>query len=437
VAAASPIAGARAARETVARLLEPTLRPDPARTVLKPFGLADERDGAGRDDGRLRRLAAWVRDLDDEAVEAAIAPIADRLADRHRGFGRTLRRNAAEAARQAPAARGFAGARCDLFGAYVTQEYSFEAAALFNPSAMVHPDQDGVPEGALRVALALRGIGEGHVSSVTLRNLVWHGDERLELEEASPFAVSPEVEHCDGGVRLTCPDSETASETVLYPVLPSQSRGLEDLRSVRLVEEDGRERYLGTYTAVGDDGAALHLVEGFDFRTFDIWPAEGSVARDKGGALFPRRVGGEYLMVTRPDGRSLALAHSNDLVQWRAGAPILAGEAAWEAALIGNCGSPIEIDGGWLLLTHGVGPMRGYSIGACLLDRDDPSRVLARLCEPLVTPDMVERAGYVPNIVYSCGSVVLGERLLLPLGVADTYTAFALVDLPALLRAMS
>ena len=423
--------------ENIVRLLKPRLRPDPSRTVLKPFGLADDQDEAGEDGGRLHRLAAWVRDLDEDAVQAIMEPIAGRLADRHRGFEQTLRRNALDAARQAPLAQAFAGARLDLFGAYVTQEYSFEAAALFNPSAMVHPDQNGVPDGALRIALSLRGIGEGHVSSITLRNFVWYGDDRVELEEASRFAVSPEIEHRNGGVRLTCPDSETASETVLFPVLPSQSRGLEDLRSVRLVEDDGHERYLGTYTAVGDEGTALHFVEGFDFRTFDIWPARGSVARDKGGALFPRRVDGGYLMVTRSDGRTLSLAHSDNLIEWRSGRPIIAGEASWEAALIGNCGSPIEIEEGWLLLTHGVGPMRSYSIGACLLDRNDPSKVLARLREPLVTPDMVERAGYVPNIVYSCGGVVLRDQLLLPLGVADTYTVFALVDLGKLLGAMS
>ena len=423
--------------ENIALLLEPTLRADPSRTVLKPFDLADEQDRAGDDGGRLHRLAAWIRDLDEDAVAATLRSIVERIGERHRGFEQTLRRNAAGAADQAPLAQQFAGARRDLFGAYVTQEYSFEAAALFNPSAIPHPDQDGVPEGALRVALALRGIGEGHVSSITLRTLVWHGDDRLDVEQASPFAVSPQIEHRDGGVRLICSDSETASESVLFPVLPSQSRGLEDLRSVKLVEEDGSERFLGTYTAVGEDGAAFHLVEGFDFRTFDIWPAEGSVARDKGGALFPRRVDGNYLMVTRADGRSLSLAHSDDLVHWRSGRPITAGEEAWEAALIGNCGSPIEVDEGWLLLTHGVGPMRSYSIGACLLDRDDPAKVLARLHEPLVTPDRVERAGYVPNIVYSCGGVVLRGTLLLPLGVADTYTAFATVDVKRLLAAMS
>ena len=422
--------------ETLAVLLEPTLRPDPSRTVLKPFGLADEQDQAGGDDGRLHRLAAWIRDLDEDHVAATLRSIVGRLGERHRGFEQTLRRNAAEAANQAPVARDFAGARLDLFGAYVTQEYSFEAAALFNPSAIPHPNQGDVPEGALRIALALRGIGEGHVSSITLRNLLWYGDERIDLEETSPFAVSPQIEHRDGGVRLICSDSETPSESVLFPVLPSQSRGLEDLRSVRLVEDDGRERFLGTYTAVGEEGAVLHLVEGFDFRTFDIWPAQGSIARDKGGALFPRRVGGGYLMATRSDGRSLSLAHSDDLVQWRPGKPVIAGAEPWEAALIGNCGSPIEIDEGWLLLTHGVGPMRSYSIGACLLDRDDPSTVLARLHEPLVTPDMVERAGYVPNIVYSCGGVVLRRRLLLPLGIADTYTAFATVDVGRLLAAM-
>ena len=263
----------------------------------------------------------------------------------------------------------------------------------------------------MRLAMSLRGIGEGHVSSITLRSLVWYGDGRLELREPSTFAVSPEIKWLPGGgAQLICADSEDVSESILFPVLPHQSRGLEDMRLVRLVEPDGGVRYLGTYTAVGPDGIGLEILEGHDFRTFDLWPVKGEIARSKGGALFPRQVDGRYLMISRHDGESLWLAQSDDLVAWDVRRPLMAAHWPWEYAQIGNCGSPIELDEGWLLLTHGVGTVRNYSIGACLLDRSDPSRVLARLREPLLKPDDCNRGGYVPNVVYSCGGVVRMAR---------------------------
>jgi predicted GH43/DUF377 family glycosyl hydrolase len=346
-------------------------------------------------------------------------------------------RNADASAELVPGVRELDDGRRLLFGGYVTQEYAFEAAALFNPSVMCHPVQKGIAEGSTRLILSLRGIGEGHISSVTFRSLVWDGAEEVRLEDASRFAVSPRIElRKGGGARVTFADGKQESESVLFPVLDSQSRGLEDMRVVRLVEPDGRARYLGTYTAVGAEGPQLQVMEGHDFNVFDLWPATGEIAGSKGGAIFPRRVGGQYLMVSRHDGESLWLAESDDLTAWTVRGAMMAARFPWEYTQIGNCGSPIELDEGWLLLTHGVGTIRNYVIGACLLDRDDPCKVLKRLPSPLLRPEDGGRDGYVPNVVYSCGGIVNDRTLLLPFGVADSYTRFAIVDVDRLLATM-
>ena len=208
------------------------------------------------------------------------------------------------------------------------------------------------------------------------------------------------------------------------------------MRLVRLAEPDGRVRYLGTFTALGLEGPRLQVMEGQDFDTFDLWPVTGPLANSKGAAIFPRRIGDAYHAVSRQDGESLFLARSDDLAAWEVVGPLLGPRYGWEFAQIGNCGSPIELDQGWLLLTHGVGTIRNYSIGACLLDRDDPGRVLKRLPTPLLRPEDGGRDGYVPNVVYSCGGFVKDGELLLPYGVADSYTAFGVVDVERLLDAM-
>ena len=423
--------------EPLARRLKLTLRPDAERTVLRPFELATAADRDGHA-GRLNRILDQVRDIDAEQLEIGIRFTEARLDGRHRDPETTMRRNAAAAAELAPGVRDLDERRQLLFGGFVTQEYAFESAALFNPAVMPHARQDDLPDGAIRLILSLRGIGEGHISSVTFRSLVWDGGERLELEESSKIAISPEIEERPGGAaKIIFKDSRDASESVLFPVMASQSRGLEDMRLVRLVEPDGRARYMGTYTAVGSGGSQLQIMEGQDFNVFHLWPVTGEIAASKGAAIFPRRVDDKYLMVSRQDGESLWLTESDDLVAWRVREQIMTSVYPWEFAQIGNCGSPIELDEGWLLLTHGVGTIRNYCIAACLLDRDDPSKVLKRLPLPLLRPEEAGRDGYVPNVVYSCGGIVLNRTLLLPYGVADSYTGFAIVDVERLLAAMA
>jgi predicted GH43/DUF377 family glycosyl hydrolase len=178
------------------------------------------------------------------------------------------------------------------------------------------------------------------------------------------------------------------------------------------------------------------LIETRDFVSFRMSPLTGAAARNKGMALFPRRIGGQYAMIARHDNENLYLIYSDDLYSWSGGLPLLKPRFPWEFVQIGNCGSPIELDEGWLLLTHGVGPVRRYSIGAVLLDKADPSKVLARAREPLVRPEPSEREGYVPNVVYTCGAMRHKEHIILPYAVSDTFSNFATIKIAALLEIM-
>jgi predicted GH43/DUF377 family glycosyl hydrolase len=227
--------------------------------------------------------------------------------------------------------------------------------------------------------------------------------------------------------------TQPLSEQVLFPVTPSQSNGIEDARFVRF--EDGT--YYGTYTAYDGRMIMPQLVETDDFINYRFITLNGPAVKNKGMALFPRKINGLYAMLGRQDGENLTLMMSDNIHFWNEARIIVRPKFSWELVQIGNCGSPIETEAGWLVLTHGVGPARKYSIGALILDRDDPSKVVGRLREPLLSPGAEEREGYVPNVVYTCGALVHGENLIVPYAVSDSATRFARVNLKALLAAMS
>ncbi len=226
------------------------------------------------------------------------------------------------------------------------------------------------------------------------------------------------------------------SETVIFPILPSQRHGVEDLRLVRFTDDDGRQEIVGTYTAFDGREARQELLHGIDFRTVRMRPLTGRLAAYKGMALFPRRIGGRYVMLGRQDNENIWLLESDDLYRWDDGRPIMRPKFLWEFVQLGNCGSPIEIDEGWLVFTHGVAMVRAYCVGACLLDKDDPSIVLARTARPLLVPSVSERGGYVPNVVYSCGALIRDRDILLPFAVGDRSTAFATGSVDSILAAM-
>jgi len=327
-----------------------------------------------------------------------------------------------------------------LIGAYFCHEYSYAAAALMNPSVTRHPDQSGLSDGSLRIIMSLRAVGEGHISSIAFREGVISGRDFTLMPEP-PFAtaahsVETNVAGEPGSVTIHRNSDSSLSGTVLFPITPAQANGLEDLRITRFTHDDGSFEWLGTYTAYSGREIQSEMLRTADFKSFDLVPMRGPAARNKGMALFPRKVNGRYTMIGRQDGQNLFLLTSDDLTEWGEGALLLEPRFPWELVQIGNCGPPVEIDEGWLLLTHGVGAMRKYSIGAVLLDKDDPSKVLGRTAQPILSANDEDREGYVPNVVYTCGAIRVGEDLFMPYGVADSSVAFAFVPIKGLLASI-
>jgi predicted GH43/DUF377 family glycosyl hydrolase len=417
------------------------LRPDPARVIVRPFKPATEpRDLNPTDKMRANHIVDRVVALDSEAAASQLADVLDSFQDRHRNLMETFEARADEMEEAFAKHGAFSKTQRQLVGAYFLNEYSFEASALFNPSIVRHPDQSDAPKGGVRFILSLRAIGEGHVSSLTFRTGTIAADGSLTVDPAARLAsiprISDRVSGPDGDrVELIFKPEEDLSERIIFPVTESQSNGIEDARFVEF-EDGGRKTYYATYTAYSGRAIRSELIETSDFMSFRLAPLRGAAARNKGMALFPRKLDGKYAMIARQDNENLYLIYSDDLYTWDGGQAVLKPQFPWEFVQIGNCGSPIELDEGWLLLTHGVGPVRRYSIGAALLDKSDPSKVLARSREPLLRPEPSEREGYVPNVVYTCGAMRHNDTIILPYAVSDTFSSFATIKIAALLQAM-
>jgi predicted GH43/DUF377 family glycosyl hydrolase len=418
------------------------LRPDPSRTILRPFWPEYPVGFASPDHSRARAIVDRVIALDKEQTNTELGWVVNGLGAHHRNVDDMLARQYCEVATKLNLPDEIKDYHKKLIGGYFSQEYSFEAAALFNPSITPHPQQTDVADGTIRFVLSLRGIGEGHISSVTFRTGTWTPGGNLEIDMPGEMTAPPIIEIAQNpgesvNVRLHCEGSEHISETVLFPVLPSQHQGIEDLRLVRFVDDDNTAKYYGTYTAFNGVDARSEMLSGFDFRSFEMLPLNGDAANAKGMALFPRKIAGRYAMLSRQDSENIWLVYSDNLQNWTGGTKLLAPLAPWEIIQVGNCGSPIEIDEGWLVLTHGVGAARNYCMGACLLDKHDPSRLLARTPLPILWPIAEVHGGYVPNVVYSCGALVHARTMLLPYAVADSFTAFASASVDDLLSLMT
>ncbi|MBI5536756.1 MAG: glycoside hydrolase family 130 protein [Deltaproteobacteria bacterium] len=249
----------------------------------------------------------------------------------------------------------------------------------------------------------------------TLRCIQWLADSNYELSFSPKLAMS---------------------ERIIFPVSANESNGIEDARFVRFREDDGEVTYYATYTAYNGHAILPQLIETKDFLRFRVLTLNGEAVQNKGMALFPRRVEGNYAMLSRQDDENLLIMFSDNPHYWSDAKVLLRPAEMWESVKIGNCGSPIETDAGWLVITHGVGAMRKYCIGAALLDLRDPSKVLGRLTEPLLVPEGSAREGYVPNVVYSCGALLHGRELILPFAMSDRATAIASVSLDELLAAL-
>jgi len=415
------------------------LRPDPARVVVRPFKPAVEPSYFNPTDKiRANHIVDRVMTLDAEMAASQLADVLENFQGRHRDLLATFEARADEMEDAFAAHAVFTDTQRQLVGAYFLNEYSFEASALFNPSIVSHPDQSGAPQGGRRFILSLRAVGEGHVSSLTFRSGSVAADGSVTVDPTARLASVPKVKNRISGpdgddVEVIFKPDEDISERVIFPLTLSQSNGIEDARFVEF-EDGARKTFYATYTAYSGRAIRSELIETSDFVSFRMSPLRGAAARNKGMALFPRKIGGKYAMIGRQDNENLYLLYSDDLYSWDGGVAILKPQFPWEFVQIGNCGSPIELEEGWLLLTHGVGPVRKYSIGAALLDKQDPSKVLARSREPLVRPELSEREGYVPNVVYTCGAMRHNDQIVLPYAVSDTYSKFATIKIAALMQ---
>jgi len=382
-----------------------------------------------------------VLQLDAEAAAQQLTDVLENFEGRHRNLLDIFEARADEMEEAFQPHAKLTQIQRGLIGSYFLNEYSFEASALFNPSIVRHPDQSGVPESSCRFILSLRAVGEGHISSLTFRSGIIAADGNISIDPPARLASVPKITSRVSGplgdtVDVVFRPDEELSEQVVFPITQSQSNGIEDARFVEFIDE-GQRTFYATYTAYNGRAICSELLVTRDFKSFRMTPLSGSVTRNKGMALFPRKINGRYAMIGRQDNENLYLIYSDDLHTWDGGQCILKPQYPWEFVQIGTCGSPIELDDCWLLLTHGVGPVRKYSIGAVLLDKKDPSKIVARSHEPLLRPEPTEREGYVPNVVYTCGAMRYGDRIILPYAISDTYSNFATIKIAALMQAIT
>ncbi len=471
---------------------------DRSRVITRLFVPGQE--GFELQDSRAGAVLARILALDEDEVRASLDDVVTRFDGRHRDLVGTFRRHAHEVADRIDATHDPSESRMLLLGAVFTNEYAIEGAALCNPSMVAHPDQAGTPPGGLRFVMSVRGIGEGHRSSIGFLTGIVDGTGAVDVDDRAPFTSVGEVVptlldgtvmrrelgrlHGTGeaadyvldalGAQFTRADLDEQldklqshrrtrghaaatislirsiaertygiefddvplSERVLYPAMSAEAAGMEDARFVRFVDDDGSVTYYASYTAYSGSHISQQLLETADFRSFTSTPMVGSAATNKGLALFPRRIRGRFAALSRSDRESNSIAYSDHPFEWTDSVRCQRPVRAWEALQLGNCGPPIETEAGWLVLTHGVGAMRTYRIGAMLLDLEDPTRIVGQLREPLLSPVADEQDGYVPNVVYSCGALVHGGTLVLPYGIGDAAIGFAMVPLGDLLTAL-
>lgn len=468
---------------------------DDRRVITRFFQVGDET--------RVMAVLKRVAELDDAEVAALLDRVMQDFGDRHRRIEAVLENHFDFVRPCLEKPEELTRERRLLIGSYFTMEYSIESAALFNPSIVPHPNQDGVGKDELRFIMSLRATGEGHVSSIVFRtgkvdtqgeitfdtpskyaarlrmrtdqvydkNLFFYkliemaayNDTARAILDAMPeFFTYRDLDHNIAQMRenpnnpaafnetsenmlwlarsnyhLQVPPDADPSEIVIFPTSENESKGIEDLRMTRFIDDDGEVTYFGTYTAYNGFRILPQLLETKDFTDIKVHTLNGKYVQNKGMALFPRKIEGLYHMVSRLDGENMFLMRSDNTHFWNEAVRLQAPRYPWEFVQIGNCGPPIETEAGWVLLTHGVGPMRQYCIGASLLDINHPSRVIGHLKDPLIVPEANEREGYVPNVVYTCGALLHGDLLMIPYAVSDSATTFATASMSDLLGVLT
>lgn len=408
------------------------LQAEPSRVVIRPFHIGA---GANGLKSRARRITEAVLAMDARTCAAELALVNKDFETRHWQTRQVFEHRFEQMKADLGLTEKLRPQQRELIGAYFCHEYSYAAAALMNPSVVPHPDQTGLSGGAMRFVMSLRAVGEGHISSVEFREGILTGEGRMDLLPLPPVSIAADGEIDGDEVEVFRQKETSLSGTVLFPMTPAQRNGLEDMRLVRFEDEEG-PIYYGTYTAYSGSAIGSELLTTRDFRAFRLSPMSGGASKNKGMGLFPRKIRDKYAVIGRQDGESLFYLESDSLTHWDSGEMIAGPIYPWELVQMGNCGPPIEIDEGWLLLTHGVGAMRRYAIGALLLDKDDPRKVIGRTAHPILSPADEDREGYVPNVVYSCGGMAVGRKLFLPYGVADSSVGFCWINLDELVAEM-
>ncbi len=445
---------------------------------------------------RVKNVIERIKNFSETEVEECLADVMKDFAARHRNIDEVFREHFNKVSKQFEEdISWFSHSRKLLLGAFFTKEYSIQAAALFNPSIVPHPDQQGLKSGGQRFIISLRATGEGHISSIVFKTgildsssnitldkdpdyfttlkkndeavynrgfikkrVAFFADFKIEILEDLPETFTAgealyfiknklsqdesavaSIKHLedifDTNYELQSLSQVPISEKVVFPNSKAESMGMEDVRFVKFV--DGNEScYYGTYTAYNGKQIKTQLIETKDFDLFKIRTLYGNAVSDKGMALFPEKVNGKYVMIARQGGEKMTIMFSEDLYFWENFQLLMEPKYPWELVQLGNCGSPVKTDKGWLLLTHGVGAMRTYVISSILLDFNDPSKIIGRMDKPFIKADETEREGYVPNVVYTCGLLRHGDMLIVPYAVSDSATGFVTIELNELLNEM-
>lgn len=471
------------------------LSPDPSRVVARPFLPGEPAFANGP--SRVELIAGRVLHLSDAEVADTLEEVRQRFAGRHRDLAAIWERHFTSAADFVPDLVGVQGERRMLLGAFFTLEYAPEGAALCNPSIVPMPGE--APAGRFLMSLRAIGEGHvssvefrtgtvhddgtveidqpgGFLTAGARRTPIYenqifssklvalNADPDLTSELAAQLPERFTYEELEGALgslqraahseavvfetsrlanwlaasnyELVFPAEIPIAERILLPAGPADSRGIEDARFVRFTEDDGSVVYYATYTAFDGFSILPQLIETRDFTGFRFATLNGKSAHNKGMALFPRRIDGQYCALGRHDSENIYLLSSDRIRVWDQADLLYSPSQSWESVQIGPCAPPLETDHGWLAIIHGVGPMRTYRLGAILLDLDDPSRVIGRLAEPFLEPAADERNGYVPNVVYSCGAFIHSEWLVIPYAFSDRQTTFASIPLDSLLEKM-
>lgn len=445
---------------------------------------------------RVTHVVNRLEKLNKEDIVDLLAQVMKDFSGRHRNIEKTFLHHFGRIADQYGSSLAhFSSAQKLLLGAFFTKEYSIQSAALFNPSIVLHPDQQNLKPGEQRFIMSLRATGEGHISSVAFQTGIADDQGNVKLDAPSPFCTRLQknekasyskefITRCaasfagfDSSILNILPDFFTAGEAlhllktawppdssfshsvtiiekildtnyeleesshlpvnekIIFPNARGESMGMEDVRFVKFMD-GGESYYYGTYTAYDGHRIQTQMIATKDFNVFKITTLYGAAISDKGMALFPEKINGKYVMIARQGGEVMNIMFSGDLYQWDDYQLLMEPRFPWELVQIGNCGSPIKTDRGWLLLTHGVGIVRKYVISAILLDLHDPTKIIGRLHQPLLEAGETDREGYVPNVVYTCGCMLHGKMLVIPYAVSDAATAFATIELDELLNEM-